>query len=302
MSDRSGEEAALPRGPADLVVVGGRVFRGWLPGMPMPPGSAMGPRPPAAPTAVAVRAGRIVGLADDATMLREWQGPRTRVLDAGGGLVMAGFEDAHLHLVSGARSLDRVDLFGLESLEQILEAIRAWATARPEAPWVLGRGWFYSPFPGALPTRQLLDAVVPDRPAYLGCYDGHTGWANSRALELAGIDAATPDPPLGEIVRDPASGRPTGALKESAADLVVAVVPSPSPDEQRAALRRTVTAMHVAGITAVQDAWSEPDSFATTIVPSGPTPIPDGESKRFGVAGGGEKVVTPPFPSTRSTR
>jgi predicted amidohydrolase YtcJ len=252
------------RGAADIVVVGGRVFRGTMPGQPAPPGSETGPRPPGAPTAVAVSGGRIVFVGDDTAALREWRGPRTRVLDARGGLVMAGFEDAHLHLLSGAQSLDRIDLFGLESLDEILEAIRRGAAARPGAPWVLGRGWFYSPFPGALPTRQLLDAVVPDRPAYLGCYDGHTGWANSRALALAGIDAATPDPPLGEIVRNPATGEPAGALKEAAADLVLAVVPSPARDEQRAAVRRAAAAMHAAGITAVQDAWSEPEAFELT--------------------------------------
>ncbi|MCU0484298.1 MAG: amidohydrolase family protein, partial [Chloroflexi bacterium] len=211
-------------GAADLLVIGGRVFRGTKPGAPAPLGSRVGPRPAGAPTAVAVRDGRIAAVGADAGITRAWRGPRTQVVDARGGLVLAGFEDAHLHLVSGARSLDRVDLFGLESLDAILEAIRRWATDRPEAPWVLGRGWFYSPFPGALPTRALLDAVVPDRPAYLGCYDGHTGWANSRALALAGIDAGTADPPLGEIVRDPATGEPTGALKEAATDLMLAAV------------------------------------------------------------------------------
>lgn len=247
--------------PVDLLIVGGRVFRGSFPGEPPPSGSTAGPRPPGAPSAVAIRAGRIVFVGDDATALGEWRGPATRVLDARGGLVMAGFEDAHLHLLSGARSLDQVDLFGIETLDRIGEAVRAWADARPDAPWVLGRGWLYAAFPGAMPTRQQLDALVPDRPAYLGCYDGHTGWANSRALALAGIDATTPDPPLGEIVRDPASGEPTGALKEAATDLLLAVVPAPTPDEHRASIRRTVAAMHAVGITAVQDAWSEPELF-----------------------------------------
>ena len=250
-----------PGGHADLLVIGGRVFRGTLPGEPIPPGSAEGPRPASAPTAVAVRAGRIAFVGHDATALRDWRDAGTRVIQARGGLVMAGFDDAHLHLLSGARSLDRVDLFGIESLDGIMAAIRCWAAERPGAPWVLGRGWFYSPFPGAMPTRALLDAVVPDRPAYLGCYDGHTGWANSRALELAGVTAATPDPPLGQIVRAPVTGEPTGALKEAAMDLLLAVVPTPSPDEYRTAVRQAVAAMHAAGITAAQDAWSEPELF-----------------------------------------
>ena len=254
-------ETQVRRTAADLLVVGGRVFRGTLPGEPIPVGSAAGPVPPGSPTAVAVRHGRIAFVGDDASALRDWRAPRTRVIEARGGLVMAGFDDAHTHLLSGARSLDRVNLFGLETLDGILGAIRRWAAERPDAPWVLGRGWFYSAFPGALPTRAILDAAVPDRPAYLGCYDGHTGWANSRALALAGISAATPDPPLGVIVRDPASGEPTGALKEAAMDLLLAVVPTPTSDEYRAAVRRAVTAMHAAGITAAQDAWSEPELF-----------------------------------------
>ncbi|HEY7589485.1 MAG TPA: amidohydrolase [Candidatus Limnocylindrales bacterium] len=246
---------------ADLLVLGGRVFRGFGPGERPPTGSDDGSLPAGAPTAVAVADGRIVWLGTDEDARREWREAAATV-DAHGGLIVAGFEDAHVHLLSGARSLDDVDLFGLERVDAILERIRAHAAARPEAPWVLGRGWMYVPFPGGLPTRQQLDAVVPDRPAWMDCYDGHTGWANSAALAAAGITRDTPDPVNGIIVRD-AAGEPTGALKESAYDLVDRVVPKPTPDADDAAMRRTIANLHRAGITAIQDAYVDAEEFPT---------------------------------------
>ena len=115
----------------------------------------------------------------------------------------------------------------------------------------------YVPFPGGLPTREQLDAVVPDRPAFMRCYDGHTGWVNSAALRLAGIDRDTPDPQDGVIVRDPRTGEATGALKEGAQDLISRHIPQPSEAETLAAMRESIAAMHAAGITAIQDAWTE---------------------------------------------
>ena len=248
--------------PADLLIVDGRVFRGFGPGEVPPLGSAPGPLPDGAPTAVAVAGGRITFVGDAATARREHHGPATRVIDARGGLVSAGFEDAHLHLLSGARSLDRIDLFGAETLQEIGRRVTAWADAHLAAPWVLGRGWFYVPFAGGLPTAAQLDALVPDRPAYLRCYDGHSGWANARALALAGVDASTPDPPNGRIVRDAASGEPTGAVLEAAQELLERILPSPTPAEDAASLGRAFAALAAAGITAVQDAWVEADDVA----------------------------------------
>jgi predicted amidohydrolase YtcJ len=248
--------------PADLLIVNGRLFRGFGPGEAPTHGSAPGARPDGAPTAVAVEGGRIAFVGDDATVRREHAGPGTRMIDAQGGLVSAGFEDAHLHLLSGARSLDRVDLFGAETLDEIGARIRAWAEAHPDAPWVVGRGWFYAPFPGGLPTASQLDALVPDRPAYLRCYDGHSGWANSRALAIAGVDAATPDPPNGRIVRDPETGRPAGAVLESGQELLERVLPSPTADEDASSVGRAFAAFAATGITAVQDAWVEADDVA----------------------------------------
>ena len=206
--------------------------------------------------AVRVRDGRIaaVGRAGDI-------GHAGEVVDARGGLVMPGFDDAHLHLQSGARSMGRAQLYPLQTVEEVLDAIRAHAAARPDAPWVLGRGWLYAPFPGGMPTAELLDRAVPDRPAWMDCYDGHTGWGNTAAMRLAGIDRETPDPANGLIVRD-AAGEPTGAFKEDAQRLVERHIPVPGEAEDRASVRRAQASMHALGLTAAQDAWLEPDELA----------------------------------------
>ena len=244
--------------PADLLVIGGRVFIAFAPGDLVPYGSDLGPRPVSAPTGVAVTGGRITAIGRDEELLREHRGPRTTVVDARGGLITAGFDDDHIHVTSGARSMDQVDLFQVPTVAAIQARIAAAAAADPGAPWVLGRGWQYVPFPGGLPTREQLDAVVPDRPAFLTCYDGHTAWVNSVALRAAGIDRATADPPIGVIVRDPGTGEPTGALKEGAMGLVERVIPPPTEEVTLAGMRRAFGLMHAAGITSVQDAWVEP--------------------------------------------
>ncbi|OGO59186.1 MAG: hypothetical protein A2V85_14190 [Chloroflexi bacterium RBG_16_72_14] len=228
--------------PADLVIVNGRVFGAT------------------AATAVRVEDGRIAQLGTDA-MVRAARSHGAEVVDARGSLVLPGFDDAHLHLRGGARSMDHAQLYPLQAVEAVLAAIREHAAANADRPWVLGRGWLYAPFPGGLPTRALLDAAVPDRPAFMGCYDGHTGWANSAALRLAGIDRRTPDPPNGLIVRD-ADGEPTGVLKEDAQALVERLIPVPGEAEDRASVRRALGAMHTMGLTAAQDAWVDLDELA----------------------------------------
>jgi hypothetical protein len=207
-------------------------------------------------TTVAVEGGRIAAVGG-----RELAGRPGVTIDAGGGLVMPGFDDAHLHLQGGARSMGGAQLYPLQTVDAILGAVRAHAEATPDTPWVLGRGWLYAPFPGDLPTAALLDAVVPDRPAWFDCYDGHTGWGNTAAMRLAGIDRESPDPPNGVVVRD-AEGNPTGAFKESAQALVERHIPRPSEDEDRVSVRAAQAAMHALGLTAAQDAWLEPAELA----------------------------------------
>jgi hypothetical protein len=182
------------------------------------------------------------------------RGPSTNVIDARGRTVVPGFNDSHVHFLGGGLGLSQVDLAGLETLAAVQGKIREFAAAHGPAPWIQGRGWLYSPFPGGLPTRALLDAVVPDRPAAMTCYDGHSLWVNSRALAIAGITKDTPDPKNGVIVKDPKTGEPTGVLKESAQALVRRVLPQPSRDDQRAALRAAIAEALKFGLTSVQNA------------------------------------------------
>jgi predicted amidohydrolase YtcJ len=168
--------------------------------------------------------------------------------------VAPGFNDSHVHFVNGGMSLGDVDLAGLTTLPQVQEKIRAFVAAHPQDAWIKGRGWLYSPFPGGFPTKAQLDAVIADRPAVMTCYDGHSVWVNSKALEMAGITKDTPDPANGIIVKDAKTGEPTGHLKESAADLVQRVMPKPTPEDRRAALRAAVAEAHRVGVTSVQNA------------------------------------------------
>jgi predicted amidohydrolase YtcJ len=209
---------------------------------------------PAWAEAVAVRGGRIVavGTTSEVEALR---GPKTEVIHLGGRLVLPGFDDAHVHLVDGSLSLDRVDLAELPDLPQVQARIKEWARAHPRQPWVTGGGWAYASFPGGLPTRQQLDAVVSDRPAFLESYDVHTAWANSRALALAGITRSTKDPMGGIIVRDSKTGEPTGVLKEKpAVDLVKLKVPEPAPGDRYQSLLKGLRLLNSLGVTSVQDA------------------------------------------------
>jgi predicted amidohydrolase YtcJ len=242
---------------ADLLIVNGRVFRGFGPGEDPPLGSRAGPPPPGAPTAVAVASGRIAWLGTDGEA-REWRGPATERFDARGGLVLAGFDDAHIHLLGGARSLDEIDLTGSKDLDDIASRVRSFAARESGPPWLVGNGWVYAAIPASMPTADQLDAIEATRPVFLRAYDGHTGWVNRAALRTAGIDRDTPDPANGTIVRDATTGEPTGALLEAALDLVERVLPEPGADADIDRLRRAVAGLHAAGITAVQDAWAEP--------------------------------------------
>jgi predicted amidohydrolase YtcJ len=230
--------------PADLVLRGGRV-------------ETMD-RDRTRATALAARAGRILAVGSDETV-RAWVGPRTRVVGLRGRTVTPGFGDAHVHPISAGLSRVRCDLDGLGGLGSYLEAIAAYAVAHPAVPWIRGDGWSMAAFPGGRPHRDDLDRIVPDRPTYLESADGHTAWVNSRALEAAGIDADSSDPPDGRIERDP-DGRPSGALQEGATSLVERLLPPTSRDEHVAALRLAQAELHSLGITHWQDAIVEPDT------------------------------------------
>jgi len=210
--------------------------------------------------AVAIAGSTILKVGTDDEIKRV-TGPKTRIIDAHGATVAPGFNDSHVHFLSGGRSLSDVDLAGLTTLPQVQDKIRAFAAGKPADAWIKGRGWLYAPFPNGSPTRQQLDAVVPDRPAVMTCYDGHSVWVNSKVLELAGITSATKDPVNGLIVRD-ASGQPTGHLKESAADLISHVMPKATDADKRAALKAAVAHANRSGITSIQNAGGALEEMA----------------------------------------
>ena len=206
--------------------------------------------------AVAVRGNQIVRVGTNREIKR-LRRPQTRVIDAHGGSVLPGFNDARVHLADGAQSSNEVNLYLTESVEHIQQTIRAFVTEKSRQPWIVGRGWTYEAFPGGMPTRQQLDAVVNDRPAYFVSRDGRTGWANSKALKLAGINRRTPAPVNGVIVTDPVTGEPTGALKNDARHLVERLLTPSTQEDRLHALRARLLEARQAGVTSIQSAGDD---------------------------------------------
>ena len=214
--------------------------------------------------AVAVRGGRIVAVGGDAEM-RPFVTSRTEVIDLAGRMLLPGFQDAHVHPPSGGLDQMRVDLSRLGTVPDYLGAIASYAGSHPDASWITGGGWAMGAFPGGTPTADLLDSVVPDRPAFINNRDNHGAWVNNRALELAGITRGTPDPPDGRIERD-AAGNPSGTLHEGAMRPVARLIPPVSHAERVQGLLLAQEYLHSLGITAWQDAVvgsyeTFPDSF-----------------------------------------
>lgn len=202
-------------------------------------------------SAVAMRGGEIVYVGDDAGA-RALAGPGSELVDLSGRMLLPGFNDSHVHLATGGLYLVQCDLVLLESADAILARVAECADqpGYGEASWLLGGGWANTAFANGDPGLERLDALVPDRPAYLVSTDGHTAWVNTRALELAGIDRSTPDPPNGRIERHPTSGEPTGALREEAMLLVKRITPEPSLELRIAGIGAAAARAHAFGITA----------------------------------------------------
>ncbi len=210
--------------------------------------------------AVAVRDGRIVAVGT-AAEIREWIGRTTEVVALDGGTLLPGFQDAHVHPISGGLLASRCDLHDLADAPAYLDAVRRWAHAHPERPWILGEGWSLTAFPNGEPGRSALDAIVGNRPALLSSNDGHVAWVSSRALELAGVTSATPDPHGGRIVRDD-HGDPTGTLVDGAITLVERLIPPPTHEQLVRAIEVAQGDLHRLGITAWQDAHVEAAELA----------------------------------------
>ncbi|HZD04054.1 MAG TPA: amidohydrolase [Longimicrobiales bacterium] len=208
---------------------------------------------------VAVRDGRII-LVGSALEVDALRGGATRVLDLEGATVLPGIIDSHTHLDSFARRLVEVDLVGVADEEEAVERVVAWKRGRgvPDGAWIVGYGWDDGAWADRYPTAALLSERLPSNPVFLRGLHGFAVWGNRTALSEAGIDADTPDPEGGTIVRD-GGGRPTGILRDRATALLAAAVPEPTPEAYDAALGAAFDSMTAAGITAVGEGDVAPD-------------------------------------------
>jgi predicted amidohydrolase YtcJ len=199
--------------------------------------------------AVAVEGNRIVAVGRDAEIEANYEGERT--IDLKGKLLTPGFNDAHIHFLQGGRALMLVDLNGAKTLAEAKQRIAARVREVQPGAWILGRGWDQTLWGGEWPSKKDLDDVAPANPVFLQRVDGHTTWANSLALQKAGITRETKNPQGGEIVRD-TSGEATGLLKETAGGLVAQVVPNPTHAEMSEALTRSLAEALRYGVTSIQ--------------------------------------------------
>jgi predicted amidohydrolase YtcJ len=227
--------------PADLILTNARIY-------------TLNPQQMWA-EAIAIRGDKIVAVGAKA-QIDAYRGKTTKIIDVHGRLVLPGFTDCHIHFLDGSLSLGQIQLDDAKNLEEIQSRVKEYARSHPDKPWILGRGWTYPVFaPSGLPDKKYLDQIVPDRPVYLEGFDGHTWWANSKALQVAGVTRQTADPPGGSIVRDATSGEATGAIKEdSADDIIRRTIPPPTREEKLQALRAGLKAANRAGLVRVHSA------------------------------------------------
>jgi predicted amidohydrolase YtcJ len=210
--------------------------------------------------AIALRGDRVVALG--AERVAELVGPATRVVHRPGAMVVPGFQDAHVHAPFAGRNLLHVWLNDIGGRQAYLDHIARYAADHPDEPWIIGGGWAMEYFPGGTPRKEDLDAIVPDRPVFLMNRDVHGAWANSKALEIAGITKDTPDPSDGRIERDPETGEPTGTLHEGAAySYQDRYLPLPTHADWERATLEGQRHLHALGITGWQDAWVTPDTL-----------------------------------------
>jgi predicted amidohydrolase YtcJ len=211
--------------------------------------------------ALAVTDGKLIAVGTNAQIAA--LGDASRTIDAKGRLVLPGFNDSHLHFIDAGRQLASVQLRDARSREEFVARIQTFGETLPTGAWITGGSWDNSLWGGELPTREWIDAVTGERPAWLSRVDGHMALANSAALKLAGVDRKTPEIAGGEIVRDK-KGEPTGALKDNAMSLVDKVVPAPSAEIQDRALAAAMKYVNEQGVTSVQNmgTWEDLEVLA----------------------------------------
>jgi len=243
----AGIEQGAAQRAAELVLINGKI---WTVNEAQPQAEA-----------VACAGGRIVAVGSTSE-IRKWVGAGTKVIDLKGRLVVPGFNDAHVHFVTGGAHLSSVKLRDARAEAEFRDRIRDFAAKWPKGRWITGGDWDHENWtPARLPTRALIDGVTPDHPVFVNRLDGHMSLANSVALKLAGITRQTPDPPGGAIVRDE-RGEPTGLLKDAAMAAVQRVIPAPSAEEIETALRAAMRYAAENGVTSVQDMSASPEVLA----------------------------------------
>jgi hypothetical protein len=241
------QNRAQSRPAADLIITNAKI---WTVDKSMPSAEA-----------VAVLGDRIVAVGSSADV-DAWRGPHTHVNDAGGKLLLPGFNDAHVHFVSGGKQLDSVQLNDASTPQEFARRIGERAKVTSKGEWITGGNWDETKWnPPNLPTKELIDALTPNTPVFVNRYDGHMGLANSVALRLAGITAETPDPPGGRIVRD-AEGNPTGALKDAATDYIDKVIPPLSHEQRLRIVKRALAYAASVGVTSVQHMVADYEDIA----------------------------------------
>ncbi len=231
---------------ADTVLIDGRIW-------------TENPQQPEA-EALAVCGNRIVQVGSS-DAIRKLAGPSTKVTDLKGKRVVPGFNDAHVHFISGGSALASVQLRNAASQDEFRALIAAFARMQPPGTWILNGEWDHERWtPTRLPAHQLIDAVTPANPVFVERLDGHMGLANALAMRLAGVDKSTKDVPGGVIVRD-SQGNPTGIFKDAAQGLIEKVIPSADAHQLRQAIKAAGDYALENGVTSVQDMSASPDTL-----------------------------------------
>jgi predicted amidohydrolase YtcJ len=201
-------------------------------------------------TAIAIKDSYIVYVGNDYS---DYKGSSTQIIDADGKMILPGFIDNHTHFLGGGYQLASVNLRNAKSQQDFISTLKAYAIAHNDSRWIQGGDWDHEAWGGNLPTKNWIDSVTGNHPVFINRYDGHMALANSIALKLARVDKNTPNPPGGEIVKDPKTGEPTGVLKDEATNLVFKVIAPPSQDELDECLQRAVQEAFEHGVTQVHD-------------------------------------------------
>ena len=236
---------------ADIVITGGMVWTGLSSGAPQK-------------GTVALAGGKILEVGDDASIVR-YIGPKTRRIDAHGGLVMPGFADGHTHFVDGGFQLASVDLRNAATPQEFIRRLKEYAKPLKPGEWIIGGDWDHTLWPGQpLPRHEWIDSVTPDNPVFVNRVDGHEALANAAAMRAAGVTKDTPTSPGGEILRDAKTGDPLGIFKDGALGLIGRAIPDPSPEQRDSALARALAHAASLGVTAtahMSASWADLASY-----------------------------------------